>query len=97
LDMPTIGVAKSMLTGGMKKEVTHADPVSKIYSEDENDLIGYAYLSSDRAKNPIYISPGHKVSPRSSLEKVKTYCEYKIPQPVRKAHIRANKTRRDDE
>ena len=96
LDIPTIGVAKSMLTGKIKKEVTHEDPVSEI-SDDNDHLIGYAYLSSSRAKNPIYISPGHKISPKSSLEKVKTYCEYKIPQPVRKAHIRANKTRRDDE
>lgn len=98
LDMPTIGVAKSMLTGRMEKEVTHEDPLSKIYyTEDENELIGYAYLSSSRAKNPIYVSPGHRVTPETALEKVKMYCEYKIPQPVRKAHIQANKKRREDE
>ncbi|MFO7992372.1 MAG: endonuclease V [Thermoplasmata archaeon] len=92
-DIPTVGVAKSQLCGKLEDEVTHKDPVSRVL--DEGNLLGYAYLSSDRAKNPIYVSPGHRVSHETALEVVKMYCNYKIPDPIRSAHINATKRRKE--
>ncbi len=90
-DIPTIGVAKSLLCGSLEEEVSHKKPVSKVILEGKT--VGYAYLSSKRAKNPIYISPGHLITLTSALEVVKRYCEYKIPAPIRKAHISATELR----
>lgn len=91
-DIPTIGVAKSQLIGDKEKEVTHENPLSKI--KNDSELLGYAFLSSERAKNPIYISPGHRVSHETSFNIVKMYCQYKIPDPIRKAHITATQRRK---
>lgn len=92
VDVPTIGVAKSKLLGDQVNDVTHEEPVSKIH--DENRLIGHAFLSSERAKKPIYVSPGHRVSHDTALEVVKMYCRYKVPEPIRMAHIAANRRRK---
>ena len=95
MDIPTIGVAKSQLTGEINGDVSHEEPVKKITNNGK--IIGYAYLSSSRAKNPIYISPGNKISFNTSLDVVKNYCDYKIPNPIRNAHIIANKRRKKNE
>jgi len=39
----------------------------------------------------IYISPGHKISLNTSVDIVKKFLKYKIPEPIRIAHIYANK------
>lgn len=95
LDMPTIGVAKSKLCGNQIHEVDQNNTQSRI--ELNGKLIGYALLSSDRAKKPIYVSSGHKVSVETAIKIVKDYCEYKIPEPIRKAHMIANKRRKNNE
>ena len=95
MDISTIGVAKSQLTGKVNGNVSHEGPVKKI--TDNERIIGYAYLSSSRAKNPIYISPGNKVCFKTSLKVVKNHCDYKIPNPIRNAHISANKRRKMNE
>ena len=76
LDIPAIGVAKTLLCG----EVT-GDKV--MY---EGRLIGNA-LKSGKAKNPVYVSPGHKISFETARSVVKSFCKYRIPEPVRQAHI----------
>ncbi len=87
----TIGVAKNLLYGEMSEEVSHEDPITEIL--EQNRRIGYAYLSSERAKNPIYVSPGHRIDYKTSLEQVKKYCNYKSPRPIRKAHILSGEMR----
>ncbi|UCF50170.1 MAG: endonuclease V [Thermoplasmatales archaeon] len=80
-DVPSIGVAKRLLYGDVI----------------DNDVLingkkrGFIYYSSDRVKNPIYVSPGHRISFKTSLEIVKHLSFYKIPEPLRKAHILASK------
>ncbi|MFO7792820.1 MAG: endonuclease V [Candidatus Saliniplasma sp.] len=95
LDIATIGVAKSLLLGTVNGDVSHQEPVKEI--ADKEKILGYAFLSSSRAKNPIYVSPGHKVSFETSLEIVKNHCEFKIPNPIRNAHIAANEMRKNHE
>ncbi|MFW6305195.1 MAG: endonuclease V [Candidatus Saliniplasma sp.] len=99
LDISTVGVAKSQLLGKTDKKVSHTEPVQEIIVDKNGDkeVLGYAFISSSRAKNPIYVSPGHKVSFETSLEVVKDHCEYKVPSPIRNAHIAANEWRKKHE
>jgi len=75
-DTPSIGVAKSMLCGKLENNVVKID----------NKKIGYALFSSKRVRKPIYVSPGHKISFKTSLEVVKYLSVYKNPEPLRRAH-----------
>lgn len=91
LDIPTIGVAKSLLCGTVKKELNSVGDYSEV--EYEGNVIGYAFRSSSRSKKPIYISPGHKVSFDTTLDVVRRFCKHKIPEPIREAHTLATKIR----
>jgi deoxyribonuclease V len=79
LDIPSIGVAKSMLCGKIKNNTIQLN----------DKKIGYVLYSSKRAKNPVFVSPGHKISFKSSLDIVKNFCKYRLPDPIRHAHILA--------
>ena len=81
LDIHSIGVAKSLLYGNVIKKVVYINGKKR----------GYAYYSSKKVKNPIYVSPGHGVSFETSLDIVKHFSGYKIPEPLRQAHILAKK------
>jgi len=81
LDIASIGVAKSLLYGKITKDVVYFNGKKR----------GYAYFPSKKVKNPIYVSPGHRVSFETSLDIVKHFSGYKIPEPLRKAHILASK------
>ncbi len=83
-NLPTVGVAKSKLLGEVKGE--------KLMIKGKQ--VGW-FVKSGRSRG-IYISPGHKVSMGSSLKIVKKYLKYKNPEPLRLAHIYANKLRRGE-
>lgn len=93
IDEPTIGVAKSKLCGRLANDIGNGSNASAIVDKN-NNKIGYALLSTDNVSNPIYVSPGHKIGVERSLDIVKKLCSYKIPKPVRKAHIKANELRK---
>ena len=76
LDVPTIGVAKNLLYGEIEGR----------YIFDKGEKIGYVLYSS---KRPIFISPGHRVSMETSIDIVKRFLKYRIPEPLRQAHILA--------
>lgn len=84
LDKPTIGIAKSLLLGDEKD--------NKIFVNDEPRA--FIVKTKDFAK-PLYISPGHMVSMKSSLEIV-THClkGSKLPEPLKIAHNYANKIKK---
>lgn len=94
--LPTIGVSKSLLCGQQERQVNHNQKKSAVKDKDGNK-IGYAFISSQRAKKPIYISPGHLIDFKRSLDIVQENCQYKIPRPIRQAHLLANQVRREDE
>ena len=81
LNVPSIGVAKRLLYGDIRNSDVFINGVKK----------GFVYFSSKKVKNPIYVSPGHKVSFVTCLQIVKNLCKYKIPEPLRKAHNLATK------
>jgi deoxyribonuclease V len=81
LNISSIGVAKSFLYGKIKGDIVTIDGKKR----------GLVFFSSKKIKKPIYISPGNKISFTTSLKIVKNLSTYKIPEPLRLAHILANK------
>jgi deoxyribonuclease V len=77
-DLPTIGVAKTLLYGRVKGDRVIIDKEHR----------GYAYQHKG-IKNPVYVSPGHHVSLKTSLTVVKHLSNYKNPEPLRLAHLLA--------
>ncbi|OKS86760.1 deoxyribonuclease V [Mucilaginibacter polytrichastri] len=93
-DVPTIGSAKSRLRG------KYAEPANEVFAQspmyDRDEVIGTA-LRTKRNCNPIFISPGHRISMEQSVEVIKNCIRgYRIPEPTRHAHLLVNKVRVDD-
>ncbi len=76
LDFPTIGVAKSKLTGKI-----HGNRVTI-----NNKICGYTLCSTDRVTRPLYVSTGHRVNAKTAVSVVKQLCTTKHPEPLRQAH-----------
>ena len=77
LDIPSIGIAKKLLKG-------------KINGNDvilDGKKVGYAFRASNKIKKPIYVSPGNNISFKTTLKVVKHFSKFKIPEPIRQAHI----------
>lgn len=86
IDRPTIGVAKSLLCGRVKPVGEHGwSPVM-----DGEEIIGAEVVTKPGTK-PIYVSVGHRVSLRRAIDIVKNCTRtYRIPEPIRRAHMLAN-------
>jgi deoxyribonuclease V len=91
-NVPTIGSAKKPLRGKFTEPANIAFAQSAIYDGDEK--IGIA-LRSKKGSNPIYVSPGHRVSMEQSIQIIQTCIRgYRIPEPTRQAHNFVNQVRR---
>ncbi len=92
LKMPAIGITKRKLFGEVviPQRVMEHKP---IYSDSE--IIGYALKTCKRC-NPIFISPGSYITPKTALRMVEMCLKgYKLPEPIRLAHNLANETKRN--
>ena len=89
-DAPTVGVAKSLLCG----EVGSFDDQRWAPITDGGEIVGAAVISKPRGK-PIYVSVGHRVSLKRAISII-THCTraYRIPEPIRKAHMLACEEKR---
>jgi deoxyribonuclease V len=90
LDKPTIGVAKSRLWGKVKQIDEHGwAPLTA-----KGKVIGAEVVTKSGTK-PVYVSVGHKVSLERAIKIVKECTgKYRIPEPIRKAHILAGEEKR---
>lgn len=87
LDIPSIGVAKSRLTGDFDVPGPQRFDSSPLFLKSE--LIGYVLRSREGCK-PIFISSGYKVSPDSALQIVKDCIrDTKLPVPTHYADRRS--------
>jgi deoxyribonuclease V len=87
LDLPTIGVSKSVLCGSfdLPERVGEAKPL--VY---DGTLVGYM-LKSKKGCRPIVVAPGHRISVDSALEMTRRWLkDHKLPEPCRLAHEYAN-------
>lgn len=91
LDVPTIGVAKNPLVGSFR------EPEKPGGSEDirfEGEVVGKVFKSKEGC-NPIFISPGNRISVNTSLDITKRCLKgHKLPEPTHRAHKWANKCKR---
>jgi deoxyribonuclease V len=80
---PTIGVAKGILVGEVKRTKVEGD-VAFVY--DKGEVIG-AQIVSKRGFKPIYVSVGHMISLGTAIEIVKQ-CTFnnRVPDPLLQAH-----------
>jgi deoxyribonuclease V len=97
LGVPSVGVAKSLLCGRIEANVDGRPEGwrAPILADDEVDapegtVIGHAYQSRQYASNPVvnplYVSPGHRVSAATTVDLVARLCDgYKLPEPTRLA------------
>lgn len=84
LDVPTIGVAKKRLVG--KHEPVAEAKGAQVPLLDKAEVIG-AVLRSRQGVNPLYVSPGHRVSQSAAVEWVlRCLTRYRLPEPTRQAH-----------
>lgn len=84
----SIGCAKNMLTGNYSPLGLERFSQSEIIVD--GGVKGYALRTKADVK-PVYISPGHKVSVKDSLEIMKNCTmKYRIPEPTRHAHEKVN-------
>lgn len=90
--IPTIAVAKSHLYGIYKKPKNEKFSYEYIYDKNK-EKIG-AVLTTKENSKPIYVSPGNLIDIKSALKIVKSLTRnYRIPVPLRLAHIESNKIR----
>ena len=87
LGTPTIGCAKSILCG------QHGDlgeePGDYTQLLDKGEVIGAA-LRTKRGVKPVYVSIGHRVDLKASIQWVMACLRgYRLPQPTRLAHLAA--------
>jgi len=92
LNLPAVGCAKSRLCGVHAPLTLKKGRSAPLLLGGEQ--VGLAYCSRDRVK-PLYISPGH-LSDIASSKKLVSRClgRYRIPEPLRLAHITATILRR---
>lgn len=92
LDIPTIGCAKSKLTGQYIEPGTTKGAWADLLDGDQK--IGVVLRTRDNVR-PVFVSPGHKVDFESAIRAVLACCRgYRLPEPTRQAHIEAGKLKR---
>jgi deoxyribonuclease V len=83
LNIPTIGCAKSRLTGEF--EEPDAKKGSRTYLHHNDQRVG-AVLRTRTDVKPLFVSPGHLIDILSSIDIVmKCTCRFRIPEPLRRA------------
>ena len=91
LNLPAIGCAKSRLIG--THEELGPDRGEKVPLLVGDRTAGMVLRTRDGVK-PVYVSPGHKMDMETSVRIVLSLCRgYRIPEPLRQAHIFVNRLR----
>lgn len=93
LDLPSMGVAKSLLYGKPEGPLAQEAGSAVRLSSPEGEPLGYVYRSRTGAR-PLYVSPGHRVGLLEALTFVKGLpTRYRLPEPLRLAHLEASRAR----
>jgi len=91
LDVPAVGVAKSILTGTPQGNLA-SEKGSRISLVDAGERIG-AVLRTRTDVNPVYVSIGHRTTLDDAVALVLDCApRYKIPEPTRQAHTLSRRT-----
>jgi deoxyribonuclease V len=91
LDIPSVGCAKTRLIGAFEEPGAKRGQLSPLIHDGEQ--IGAVLRTKDHVK-PVFVSQGHRVSLESAVDVVlHSTRRYRIPEPIRCAHILVNKMR----
>jgi len=94
LDLPSVGCAKTRLIGTFEEPGARRGKWSTLMRDGEQ--IGTVVRTKDRVK-PVFVSQGHRVSLGRAVEIVLQCARrYRIPEPIRRAHILVNKMRKEE-
>jgi deoxyribonuclease V len=93
LDIPAIGVAKTLLFGSPESELP-LEAGSAVRLMQGTRQIGWVYRSRTGVQ-PLIVSPGHRVGMEESLALVRSLMgKTRLPEPLRTAHTRAGEERK---
>lgn len=91
MDKPSIGCAKSHLFGNFSEPAREKGAYSHITDPESNERIG-AVLRTRTGVSPVYVSPGHRMTLDSAIRNIFAVApRYRIPEPLRLAHIYSKK------
>ena len=94
LEIPSIGCAKNRLWGEYVEPANEIGEYSFLKRKDHR--IG-AVMRTRKNVKPIFISPGHRMDIHGAVRLVsKCIHRYRLPEPVRQAHLLANRLRQSD-
>lgn len=86
-----MGCGKSLLCG--KHEPLGEEAGSAVPLVHQGEIIG-TVLRTKRKTNPVYVSPGHRITMEQSVDLIKRcVAGYRIPEPTRQAHLWVNEVR----
>lgn len=93
LDIPTIGCAKSRLIGEYKNLGMKRGNLSSL--RYLGNIVGAVLRTRDNVR-PLFVSPGHKIDLRGSIE-IALGCtkKYRLPEPLKRADFISKKIKRE--
>lgn len=90
-DVPTIGVAKSLLCGAVSR-TARGYPRPVVFG---GRTVGHALAGGPQGK-PVYVSPGHRMSCKTAVEIASRFIRHRVPEPTRLAHVLAGSAKRGE-
>jgi deoxyribonuclease V len=80
-DMPTIGVAKSLLCGRLQEPKRGTSQLQALVSVDEREV--GAVLTLPPTTRPLYVSPGQRIDVASAARLARAFaCGHRLPEPL---------------
>ncbi len=94
IDRPTIGCAKSVLTGVYEEPELAAGATSFLRDPVTREPLGMAVRTKAKVK-PMFISPGNRLTIQEAADLVLSCTKkHRMPEPTRQAHLFVNEARR---
>lgn len=95
LDVPSVGCAKSRLTGRYEEPRQEKGDATDLV--DRGEVVGRV-LRTRKNVSPVYVSVGDKIDLESAVELVLACApKYRLPETSRQAHNAANRLRRGED
>lgn len=93
LDLPSIGCAKSRLVGEYEEPGNKKGSWSPL--DYKGKVVGAVLRTRDNTR-PLFVSPGHKIDLKGSIEIVlRCISKYRIPEPLRRADSLSKKLKKE--
>ena len=97
--MPTIGVAKRLLRQccnltetDVMDQLSRSGQLTLDLTSSDGAVIGCSVRRNLQARQPVYVSVGHRVSLATACDIVHGCCLHRIPEPIRQADLLARAT-----